>query len=64
MTKAGTFERKVQDAYGSGFQDPLIDVGDTLDAADRWFTDRRFEATAADLLKFAELVLARKDAAI
>jgi hypothetical protein len=62
MAKAGTFERRVQDAYGSGFQAPLIEVGDTLEAADRWFTDKKIPATAADLLQFAELVLTRKDA--
>jgi len=62
MTKAGSFERRIQDAYGSGFQAPLIEVADTLEAAERWFTDKKISATATDLLKFTELVLVRKEA--
>ena len=36
---------------------PLIDVADTMAMGRRWFEDSEVEYTAADLLKFAEMVL-------
>ncbi len=40
----------------------IIELADTCEIAARWFLDHDLKPTAADVLRFAEIVLARWDA--
>lgn len=59
-TSKMTFERKLQQVpYET--RCAIIDVADTCDMAARWFGEAGVQFEAADLLRFASMVLLREE---